>query len=603
LGLISVEQLLRECGYRCVEADATVCAFLNAPEIPPNLDGIAHWIASHGISVLGLSYRLDPEAGARWVAAVMSGLKSRKIFEEQGGRVRAVFFAGLPKTCDLVRRHVPGIAGVFDGDETPRETLERLGIDPAALPGELAASTRYDEDRFAFGLELVRRGEYMAIPPPQRSDYPEFGTVRDTLIARLRHAKRQGSLPLIRAHAGPYLPDRSAAVRLFLDWTRRLAAGGHLDVLSIGTSQLTQSNFGEDWGNRPNGGGAPLNSPEEYAAVWHAARPMLVRTYAGTKNILELARMYEKRMHIAWHALSLWWFCRLDGRGPLSLRENLEQQIETLRYIGTTGKPYEPNVAHHFAFRGADDVSCIVATVIAARTAKAAGIRHLVLQIMLNTPRATWGVQDLAKARATLSLVRELEDNTFRVILQPRGGLDYFSPHPEKARAQLAAITALMDDIEPHDETSPPLIHVVSYSEGYKLADPPVIEESIKITRHALAEYRRLRRRGNVDDMTEHPEVVARTEELLSEARTVLGAIEKAIPEPYTPDGLYHTLVGGFLAVPYLWECRDELARAVQWQTRIIRGAVRVVDDHGIPLNAKERMARVRRALLTLPPS
>ncbi len=74
------------------------------------------------------------------------------------------------------------------------------------------------------------------------------------------------------------------------------------------------------------------------------------------------------------------------------------------------------------------------------------------------------GLQDLAKSRALLSLVKSLEDQSFRVLLQPRAGLDYFSADEERAKAQLAAVTALMDDIEPpRSEQSPPLIHVVGF--------------------------------------------------------------------------------------------------------------------------------------------
>lgn len=595
LGLISLAQLLGECGYRCVLADGAICTYLNAPDAPENLDGIGRWITAYAITVFGLSYRLDPQDGVRVAARLMNGLTIRRLLKEQGGPIRAVYFAGLPKTCALVRQHVEGVTATFEGDETAAETLERLGVETTAIPKEIATGVRYDEDRLAFGRDLIRKGAYLAVKPANRSGYPEFGTLRDTLIARLRHGVQHGLPPLVRAHAGPFLPDRAAAVRLFLEWTRQLAASGHLDILSIGTSQLTQSNFGEDWGDKPNGGGVPLNSPEEFAAVWQAARPMLVRTYAGTKNIRALAQMYEEKINIAWHALSLWWFCRIDGRGPYSLRDNLDRQFDALRYIAATHKPYEPNVSHHFAFRGADDVTYVVAAVLAAKAAKTLGIRDLILQVMLNTPRATWGVQDLAKARATLTLVRELEDGTFRVILQPRGGLDYFSPRQEKAKAQLAAVTALMDDIEPHDPGSPPLIHVVSFSEGYELADPSVIDESIKITHSALAEYRRLRRKGNIDDMTEHPDVKMRTEELLSEARTIIHAIEAVIRHPYTAEGLYQAFTMGFLPVPYLWECREEFAEATRWQTRLVRGGVRVVNDSGAPVSAEERVAAVPR--------
>lgn len=176
---------------------------------------------------------------------------------------------------------------------------------------------------------------------------------------------------------------------------------------------------------------------------------MLVRAYAGTRDVAQLARMYENTLHIAWHALSLWWFCQIDGRGPYPVRENLRQHVETLRTIATTGKPFEANVPHHFAFRGADDTSYVVSAYLAAKLAKSLGIRQFVLQNMLNTPRGTWGIADLAKSRAMLRLVRQLEDERFRVILQPRAGLDSFSPDLLRARAQLAAATALMDDIEP----------------------------------------------------------------------------------------------------------------------------------------------------------
>jgi len=92
---------------------------------------------------------------------------------------------------------------------------------------------------------------------------------------------------------------------------------------------------------------------------------MLVRTYAGTRNIPALARMYEDRIDMAWHALSLWWFCQSDGRRPYTVSENLRQHIQTLRYVATNGKPVEANVSHHFAFRGADDVTYVVSSVTA----------------------------------------------------------------------------------------------------------------------------------------------------------------------------------------------------------------------------------------------
>jgi hypothetical protein len=593
LGINSLGQLLTECGFHSMTADTAACVAFGNPEEPANAGYIVRWIRDHGITILGFSYRLDPNDGTSILASLLAVLKRQNLFAIQGGPIRAIYFAGLPLACDLVRSRHPEVTAIFSGDETAAETFSRLGINPGLLPSSLAGAVTYDEDRLAFGRDLVRAGDYLTVTPVAPAGYPEFGTARDTLPTRVHHHIRYNLPPVIRAHVGPYGPDRTEAVQRFLQWTKRLASSGFLDVLSIGTSQLTQSNFGEDWGDLSNGGGVPLNTKEEFASVWQAARPMLVRSYAGTRNTATLARMYEETIHIAWHALSLWWFCRVDGRGPHTVHENLRQHLETLRYIASTGKPFEPNIPHHFAFRGADDVTYIVSGVLAARLAKRFGVRYLVLQNMLNTPKYTWGIQDLAKSRALLQLVRELQDHRFFVFLQTRGGLDYFSPDSEKAKAQLAAVTALMDDIEPHNAASPQIIHVVSYSEASQLADPAIVNESIQITRKALAAWRRLRRQGQINDMSQNAELAMRTDSLVADARTILNAIENTIPDPYSLDGLYRIFADGFLPVPYLWECKDEFRRALKWQTRMVQGGVKIVDPDGDPIAAADRMRQV----------
>jgi len=593
LGLFTIAQLLDDCVCRSCMADSRISEACNHPERTECADLIKKWIKVKRITLLGISYRLNPEDGARIFSIIIRQLRSHSLLSFQGGPIRKVFFAGLPETCRLVKRFYPEISGVFCGDETPVETLSTLGIPIARLPHDAAQSLSYDEDRLSFGKDVLNKGDYITVRPVDRSGYHAFGNKEDSVVKRLEHAKAYRLPPLIRAHVGPYLPDRREAIKLFLSWSRQLASEGFLDILSIGTSQLTQSCFQEDWGDSPNGGGVPINSPQEFADVWRSSRPLLVRTYAGTKNILSLARMYERTMNIAWHALSFWWFCKIDNRGPYNVYENLNRHMDTLIYIASTGKPFEPNVPHHFAFRGTDDVSYIASAYIAAKTAKLHGIHWLILQNMLNTPKYTWGVADLAKSRALLKLARSLEDDNFHLILQPRGGLDFFSPDLNKAKVQLAAVTALMDDIEPNNNESPKIIHVVSYSEAQHLADPSVIRESIQIVRESLEQYRRLRRKGLIDDMSKNREVASRTEELIIEASTLIKAIESLIRRPYTAHGLYQIFASGFFPVPYLWECREEFANAIGWQTRLVNGSMRVVDEKGSCIPASERVRKI----------
>lgn len=588
LGIASFAQLLEDCGWRVAIADRRICDALNDLDSQDNSQCVLSWLVANKVVSVGFSYRLDPLDGVRHFTKFFHFLVKEKLHVSNGGLINQILFAGLPETCRIVEEQFAGRVSVFWGDETPKETLRVVGVPIEDWPIGLETSTAYDDARIAFGKRVIASGEYLSVTPASPPIYPEFGTRRDTLEARIRYNRNHERPPLMRAHVGPYSANRLAAVEEFKQWAKALASDGLLDILSIGTSQLSQEGFGEDWASRPNGGGVPINSIQEFSDVWVAARPMLVRTYSGTRNTLEMAEVYEKSINIAWHALSLWWFCETDGRGPHRLLDNLKNHFSTLAYIAKTGKPFEPNIPHHFAFRGGDDLTYVVSAVLAARLAKKIGLKHFVLQIMLNTPKATWGVQDLAKARAILNLIKPLRSRDFHVYLQPRAGLDYFSHDLNKAKIQLASVTALMDDIEPRNCLSPDIIHVVSYSEAAFLANPPVINESIKITRAAFTEYRNLRQAGGVADMHTNEDVALRTEKLVHGATVLIKQIEKSIPNCYSPEGFHNIFWAGFLPVPQLWGARDKFEFATTWKTRMVEGACCLVDSWNKLITAEE---------------
>ena len=100
--------------------------------------------------------------------------------------------------------------------------------------------------------------------PPDRSGCPEFGTSGTRWKSACSMHCSEPFCHLMRAHCGPDAERPEGVGEEFISWAQQLAATGFLDILSIGTSQLTQSNFGEEWGSRPNGGGVPINSPAEY---------------------------------------------------------------------------------------------------------------------------------------------------------------------------------------------------------------------------------------------------------------------------------------------------------------------------------------------------
>ena len=592
LGIYNAGKMLQDCGYKVFYADEQLSKAIEEINRNDNVQILVKWIIENKITRLGFSYRLDPNDAQLCFGRTLHQLKDKQCFDSQGGVLRQIYFAGLPKSCELIRHEYGGEILTFWGDETRLESLRKLGVPDSLISKSLLQSSKYDDDRFAFASELIKEGKYKFQKPIYRGTYANLGTVNDTLVERILCNKKHTDMPLVRVHAGPYNPNYLEAKKEFLSWLKILAETKYLDIISIGTSQLSQSNFGEEWGDKHNGGGVPINSEADFYDVWKASRPMLVRTYAGTKNIPRLAEIYEKTINISWHALSFWWFNELDGRGAYTVKNNLQQHFDTVKYIAKTGKPLEANVPHHFAFRGGDDYTYVLSGYLAAIAAKKMGIRYFVVQTMLNTPKYTWGVQDLAKARTLIRLIRELECENFMAYLQPRAGLDFFSPDLEKAKVQLASVTAMMDDIEPNNPDSPDLMHVVSYCEAVKLATPEFINESIQIALSSLSAYRECKKHDGFD-MSFEKEVQQRSDIMYKKIKTIVVMLENSIADLYSPNGFYMLFKLGILTAPYLWNCRDEYADVVKWKTDFVDGGVAVVDDSGNVIDPVDRVREI----------
>jgi len=585
LGISSFANIIENCGYKVYIGDEQIAKAVSSIAHLDNITILENWILNKKITIIGFSYRLDPQDAQINFGKVYYQLKEKKLLEEDQGPIRQIYFAGLPESCSRIKHEYNNRIPVFMGDETQLETLKNFKIPTERIPKEIIENTKYDEIRLDFGQELIASGKHNYTRPLPRLRYPNYGTAHDTIMDRIRENRFGNRLPLMRAHVGPYSPNYREAKEQFNSWLKALSNTGYLDIVSIGSSQLSQSDFGNDWRDKPNGGGVPINSEKDLIKIWENSRPMLVRTYSGTRETQRLARIFEKSLNICWHALSLWWFNKIDGRGPHDVLTNLKNHIETFHIIAQHNKPVEPNIPHHFSFRGGDDYTYVLSSYLAALTAKKHGIKYLILQVMLNTPKYTWGIQDLAKARALLKLLRELEDDNFRVYLQPRAGLDYFSPNMDKAKVQLAAVSAMMDDIEPDNYNSPDIIHVVSYCEAIMLATPAYINESIQITMAAINEYRRLKKAGIYSNIIDEEEAETRTRSLYIAAKKIRNIIETNIAYPYTPLGLYEIFKKGILTAPYLWEGREEFKNAVKWKTGLYSGGIHVLDEAGQPID------------------
>jgi len=583
MGINAVKYILEECGYKVIISPEFVSKAFDNIESDEQQNIILKWLKQNNVKHIGISYRLDP-SNAKNLFGRFFHLLQVNDFIGAEKQIKNVYFSGLKPVCDYIKAEYGDRVVTFCGGEAAEEVLLAMGVPHYNIAKSIINGCKYDKELESFGKKLIASEEYKKIKAISNS-YRDYGTKKDSLEKRLLH-RLLYKLPVIRAHSGPYDADltRRECIDKYLIWCRQMSQSGYLDILSVGASQLSQSNFGSSWNNMVNGGGVPVNSSTEYWEIWQAARPMLVRTYSGTTNILHMAEMYDQTINMAWHALSLWWFNQLDGRGPNTLYDNLKEHIATIKYIATKGKPFEANVSHHFAFRGCDDITYIVSAYLSAKLAKKNGIRIFILQNMLNTPRSTWGIQDLAKSRALLNLIKELQDDSFRVVLQTRAGLDYLKPDIEEAKGQLASVTAMMDDIEPNNCYSPEIIHVVSYSEALFLATPDIIDDSIKITLASLLEYRKKKQKGDVQN-TFIEDILSRTEKLEISARSIISEMENNICNLYSPEGFYIAFAAGWLPVPDLWNKSSEFAMARNWQTIISNGGKYLADKGKIMSN------------------
>ena len=587
LGVASMAGLLKESGYEIHISPVDVSKAVENVDNPKNFKLIKQWILQKKINSIGFSYRLDPHDAFYMFSKLISLMDNDSELKKH--KIQKITFAGLPKSCELVKQKFANRFDLFVGDESPLESLRICGVPNNRMPKWLLDQSSYDSDRWELSRRLIEEKGIEEFPPLKDFTYPRFKTRDDTILERVTALQNSKiNLPLLRAHVGPYSENRLEALAKFQNWLKELDKAGHLDIVSVGASQLTQEMFGENWDGIQNGGGVPVNSEKDFEDIRSAAGGMLVRSYSATKNIPSYSEMLERTLNTAWHALSFWWFNLADGRGPLSVYETLTQHINALRVIAQNNKPFEPNISHHFSFRGSDDLSGIVATFLAVKMAKKTGIKAIILQMMLNTPKMISGIGDIAKFRVLLSLVEELKDEQFKIIPQPRAGLSYFSPNLEKAKIQLGSVSMLMTDLL--ERKSPEIIHVVSYSEAVELASPQIINKSAQITRRSISSYLSDKDALDVFSPSSISMVTNMHNQMFVQAKAMINHMEKNFSNLYSPEGYYNIYKAGYFPVPQLWHCRDEFRFATNWKTRIFEGQMLVSDSDDKPMSIDKRL-------------
>lgn len=104
MGLASMSNLLRECGFEINIAPKEVMRAVESPEKLNNLSRITKWLKGNNITVLSFSYRLDPKDGLEYFCRLYHLLNSEKLTIREGGFLKLIVFSGLPDTCELIKK-------------------------------------------------------------------------------------------------------------------------------------------------------------------------------------------------------------------------------------------------------------------------------------------------------------------------------------------------------------------------------------------------------------------------------------------------------------------------------------------------------------------
>ncbi len=328
----------------------------------------------------------------------------------------------------------------------------------------------------------------------------------DTLLERVHQVRELEDRPIIRAHIGV----AADSIEPTVDAVEKLADAQCLEIVSLAPDQPAQEYLAkfvrgeEDPENYLKGqGGVPIRSREDLRRLKQATQrgnyPM-TRIYSGTDELVELAKLFEESFRMPFPAVPIFFYNRMDGRGPISIRDSFDEHFEVMRWWAERGKAVEINDPHQWQLRNSTDDLLVTDHVIAAVVALKTGIKDYVMQMMFDLPPGISGLNDLAKFQAAYELIEPLTRHfDFNIVKETRGGLSSFPPNLDRAKGHLAISTHWQLYMEPD------IVHVVSFSEAHHEATAEDVIESCDIVKQVFEVYK-----GDHPDIWSDPRLINR---------------------------------------------------------------------------------------------
>jgi len=333
----------------------------------------------------------------------------------------------------------------------------------------------------------------------------------DDLLERIKQVRELENRPILRAHIGA----AAETIQPTVDGVKAISEAGCLEIVSLAPDQVTQAFLPkfdrgeEDPKKYRNGeGGSPIRSREDLKILKNATKcgnwPM-TRIYSGTDELVEAAKIFEDTLHMPFPAVPIFFYNRLDGRGPLSILDGINEHFNTMRWWASIDKPLEINDPHQWQLRRCSDDMYVTDHILCGIVALKMGLKNYVMQLMFDLPPEIEPLNDLAKMKAAFEIIEPLTRHfDYNIIKETRGGLSSFPPNLDEAKSHLAMTSYWQMFMEPE------IVHVVSYCEAHHDAKPEDIVASCDITKQSFREYDR----APLPDIWNIPKVAARKEEL-----------------------------------------------------------------------------------------
>jgi len=333
----------------------------------------------------------------------------------------------------------------------------------------------------------------------------------DDLLERIKQVRELENRPILRAHIG----TAAETINPTVDGVKALSEAECLEIISLAPDQVAQAFLPkfdrqeEDPRKYRNGeGGAPVRSREDLKSLKEATKrgnwPMS-RIYSGTDELVAAAKIFEETLHMAFPAVPIFFYNRLDGRGPLSILDGINEHYNTMRWWASIDKPLEINDPHQWQLRRCSDEMYVTDHILCGIIALKMGLKNYVMQLMFDLPPEIEPLSDLAKMKAATEIIESLTMHfDFKIIKETRGGLSSFPPNLDEAKTHLAMTTYWQMFMEPE------IVHVVSYCEAHHDAKAEDIIASCDITKQAFREYAR----APIPEIWTIPRVSNRKEEL-----------------------------------------------------------------------------------------